>query len=509
MMVSVNISSYASVSSSDTSSIIISGLKAGVTSTAYRIAVVNINENGQIMDPMYSWESSVQTWIDSNYPDYSDIEDFAELDETTDADILSAFYSALAAAIKSGEISITTYYETSTEGEAEYPVTDDNLNATGTFSDVSMGLYVIITENGYRSYMPSAVAVVPSYNSETTEWSLNTSFTAEVKSSTLQIAKSVTDTEIETDNYATNVTINYTVVADVPTYLSDSLSTIYTITDSTSGGLVISVDSIKIYGITGGFETELSTGAYTISYTYDTDGNVIGYTINFDYDEISSYDSVEVTYSAYLLQTEATVVGPDGNTNISKLTYSNNPYDETSTGTTISDGALVYTYGIELTKVDKSNTNTTLTGAQFNLLDSDNNVLYFIKVDDGTYYLSSSSVSGSTITLEVNEDGVLYVYGLDEGTYYLQETVAPDGYVLDSSLKSITLTDADSSGELDGILDSNDDDSDGVYEVVFTNSDGFTLPVTGGIGSIVFIIAGVCLIALGIVLKTHNKKKEV
>ena len=495
LLMSMNLLAFASITEdSDTSSIVVSKLEAGVTVTAYQIIVVNYNySSDQPSDPMYSWaNSSIESWVSSNYSDYADVEEFANV---TDADTLVTFYSKLAAAIKSSSVTVDTTYSATADGTATYPVTEDALTESVTLSGVEMGQYLLVTEGGYRVYTPATVSVVPEYD-ETNGWTLASSFSAEVKSKTPQVSKTLSDGST-TDNYSTTDTISYIVTSDIPTYASDSTSTIYVLTDSVGTGQSIDTTSIKVYGVSGDDEVELDRSAYTITATSS------GYTITFTYSSISSYDSIKVTYDATLNQDSSLTLGSSGNTSTVSLEYSNNPY---SSGTqTISDttSVTIYTYGVKVIKVDNSDTEKTLEGAQFTLLDSSKSTLYFVKSGD-IYYLASSSTSGADTTLETNSEGQIIIYGLDEGTYYLQETKAADGYYLDSTKQTITITDED----LDGLLDNVDNDDDGIYEITVKNKTGIVLPTTGGIGTTIFVATGVVLIVAGLSMMIITSKKK-
>ena len=153
---------------------------------------------------------------------------------------------------------------------------------------------------------------------------------------------------------------------------------------------------------------------------------------------------------------------------------------------------------MEVTKVDKANTQTKLPGAEFALSIKDSGTkLKFTKTADGTYYLSNDGVEN----MAVGADGVLRIYGLDEEIYTLEETKAPNGYNLASEKKDITIADKN----LDGVLDS---DTNGVTEFEFTNSQGFQLPVTGGIGTTIFVACGIVFLGIGIGLMFVAIKKR-
>lgn len=485
-IVLLNTNAFAAVTSTDTGSITITGLEEGVNVTIYQLVTVNWNDSSnQPTDPPYSWVSAVQTWVDANYPDYSDPEDFYDAVSTSSASA-EDFYSALSAAIKAGDISLTETDSTTASASGE-----------ATFSGLTMGTYLVLIDNGVNVYQPMAVNLVPTLVSG--EYTLESSVTETAKSSTMTISKTVSSSSSYTEkeevaNYGTNDTLYFEIVASVPKYVDGSTQTDYYISDVLSDGLTLTDGSIVVYGVsaTGSETTLIENTAYTVGTTgVNTNTTTADFVLTFDYDEISSYSSIRVIYTATLDQSTTTVI-TNGNTNTAYLDYSNDPYSTTSSLTTQSDEVTVYTYGISVAKTDTSG--DPLTGAQFNLYDADSNLLYFVQTSDGVYYLSANGTTGSSATLEVNSStGILEIYGLDAGTYYLKETQAPSGYNLSTKTHTITLTDDD----LDGVLD---DGTTGVYSISVTNSQGFSLPETGGIGTVIFATLGVVLFGIGIVL---------
>ena len=137
------------------------------------------------------------------------------------------------------------------------------------------------------------------------------------------------------------------------------------------------------------------------------------------------------------------------------------------------------------------------------------NDLYFVKTADGVYYQAKSTDEGATQTLEVGSQtdnkGVLYLYGLDEGSYILTETEAPDGYTKSNKTHTITLTDEEPDGILD---DANEGDASGIYSLTFTNSSEFQLPITGGLGTVIFATCGILFVGLGIIILVIVAKKS-
>ena len=487
----------------NTSTITVSGLEAGVTAYLYQLTTVNYNYDAdQPEDPQYVWVDELQDWISSNFSSYinsdgSVSEDFNE-DDISSSDATD-FYSKLISAIKGGEISLTATASQTASGTATYPVTEENANNEVEFTGLSMGTYLVLVENGYRVYTPVVVNLTPTYDEDTGTWSLEAvEAEADIKSTTPTITKTFSDnTETSADNYSTaDTVISFTIIADVPNYETDSLSTTYIIEDTLGGGLSLNRNTgyTKVYGITGSTETELSSSAYTLT----TSASKL--TIEFNYDEISSYEQIKVTYSARFGSHSTLVLGSDGNTNTATLIYSNNPYVASSTTTQDSDELTVYTYGLEILKVDKSDTSVVLEGAEFELQDSEGNTLYFA-LEDGIYIVQPSNFEGVESTLVTDENGLITVYGLDEGTYYLTETKAPSDYTISTSTVTIEIVDED----LDGIIDT---DTDAVYNITFPNSSSFSLPLTGGTGTIIFVVAGIVFIGVGIILIFKKKKSK-
>ena len=97
-----------------------------------------------------------------------------------------------------------------------------------------------------------------------------------------------------------------------------------------------------------------------------------------------------------------------GNTNVSKLEYSNNPYGD-GTGVTPEDKVIVITYNLIANKVDGNN--APLEGAGF--------TLYKLDSTTGDYVAVGNEITGVT---------TFYFKGVDAGQYKLVETTVPAGY---------------------------------------------------------------------------------
>lgn len=473
----------------------VSGVENAVTVSAYKVLDVNFDYTTQATkDPMYTWNSAVQPWVKDNYASYiASDNSVTEAFSSANASDIATFYDKMSAAIRSNQITISTA---------------QTRTGNGTLEGLSMGGYLILIENGMDVYRPSAVNVVPSYNEGTKEWELETA-TVQVKSSGIDIDKTVNE-DVKTDGHNPSVsdngaigdTVNYDLRSDIPQFPANALNKGYYISDTLSAGLTLVDDSIKVYGVKGTTETLLAEDdAYTRG-TVRPDANktVCTFVLNFDYDKISGYDSIHVDYDATI--NKNAVIGPAGNENKAILDYNNNPYDDdwSETDPTVK----VYSYGIKINKVNKDD--ELLTGAEFNLSERSDgtNAMSFVKTGDGTYRLAETGENGTTTTLAVGSNGQqkgkITLSGLGVGTYYLKETKAPDGgYNMLNRAVKIEIKDTDFDGQPtigEGTLEY----SDGYVPVDVVNTQGFQLPETGGMGTILFTAGGIAVMGAAVLL---------
>lgn len=499
--------------------ITVNDVEDNVTVSAYRLMDVKVNENGQPQEPVYTWTGAVADWVRKNYPTYiGEAEDNSVQDDfSTEAETeeIAEFYDALAAAIKTtaGPLAITA---------------EGTCTGSGTIEDLSMGNYLILIENGMKVYRPSAVNLVPVWDTETDRWEMSDA-TVVVKSSELTISKTVNaDTGSDSagkkaDNANIGDTVSFEIVADVPNFPANALAKNYAVSDILPEGLTLDEDSIEVYGVSGDMDTPLEAGdggAYTSENTRPNNGVASSFTLSFAYDKISRYEKIRVTYSA-VLNGDA-VLGTLGNVNNAHLDYSNNPYVAESWKDK-TDSAVVYTYGIDISKVDKGDHENFLAGAKFELYASENAAeggteaekIVFVKESEGVYHRALAGEENTTTTLVVGENdalkGRLKVKGLDEGTWYLKETKAPGGYNLLASPVKVVVTDAEG-GVLDGQVTGAAADASGEAVALVTltvkNDNGFLLPVTGGASTVLFAVGGAVLMSAAVICFIAVSKRK-
>ena len=225
---------------------------------------------------------------------------------------------------------------------------------------------------------------------------------------------------------------------------------------------------------------------------------------------VSQGKFIIVEYSATL--NSNAVIGLDGNTNAVNLEYSNNPNnsgegEDTPTDRTPDDKVIVFTYGLDVTKVDSKNAETKLKDAEFKLKNSDDK---WATITDGKVTGWADAESQGSV-LKSGEDGKFKVEGLDDGNYTLVETKAPAGYNLPANGFSVTLTATTANGQtwngtagtaLTGLAVKVDQTNGtgnvdtGLGAITIKNTQGSSLPSTGGMGTVLLYVAGIAVFVL-------------
>lgn len=335
--------------------------------------------------------------------------------------------------------------------------------------------------------------------------------------------------------YGVGDTVPYKITIEVPQNI-DKLST-FTVTD-TPTGLKDNVGSIKIKDGT----TALTSGTdYTVA-AEGTDGFKIDFILTSNTVKACAGHTVTITYNAVVKDTA--VVGGNGNSNNAKLTYTNKINSDNTPGTTtntIEDSAVMYSFGIKVVKT-AGDTNNALPGVVFDLYrEAKTGETPIVNAETvkktGLDSTKSWILVKSGLTTDAN--GIIdtsdsanitnYTHGLANGDYYLVETKTVKGYNLLTKPVEVKLDVTatttwqktnvyDASGNLvkHGTVTkttfthtSNNGDATktelAVAKVV--NRKGFTLPVTGGFGTLLFSGIGVLLVLAGVGVLFSLKKK--
>lgn len=205
------------------------------------------------------------------------------------------------------------------------------------------------------------------------------------------------------------------------------------------------------------------------------------------------------------------------------ITYNNTPGINLDKETSPSDKVEVHTSGKKFVKVDTT-TKDKLSGAEFKLLLANKQTpVTWTKemiesnqdsINDGKFV--GTPVVGQNVILKSNNKGQFEIKGLSYGNkgqnsqqsatkYVLEETKAPEGYVLPAGEhKYIEFTVNETSYNLTPTTISADQ-GDAISQEV-NNNKRPKIPLTGGIGSIIFLMSGVLLAGIAY-LKLSKKEK--
>lgn len=433
----------------------------------------------------------------------------------------------------------------------------DNGNGSyGTIASASLpaGAYLVLAHNNSMSFLNMLVSVDTSNTpagAAADAWVLKANG-AVLKGRELEMDKTITGkngTEIAGGASDQTVeigdTLEFTILTDVPQYPSNAAKRTFKVMDTPSH-MAIDVDSVSVYGVdSAGNETPLTkdmaymaavdsaTGVLTVDFSNY-------YTTVFQKSDGSyPYAQVKITYEAEILSTAAL---DDGNVNDAKLVYSNDPYSEKDSDTDVpvpdEEKPKAYTFGLDLTKYGEaqSGQKPTLANTVFRVsktVSGSSVDLVFIKEADGTYKVADSTATADGEDLVTGTNGTLSLIGLDAGVeYVIREYEAPSEYHLNTNTLTFTITaETDpASGKLTGkinsvtatekLSDGRTVDKDptwtcgisatknGVLEMSLTDSRLPALPATGGMGTVLFTVAGAALMLAAVALFLAGRRRS-
>lgn len=415
-----------------------------------------------------------------------------------------------------------------------------------TLSDVKPGMYLVLVTKTDSAKVYNPMIVSADYTTgenEKPEVDATSNFVASdksvayAKSSEPTIDKSVTSGKGKTANgettnghsVAVGDTVQFKIEGTFPSYSDnyDNNTLKYEIEDTLSEGF----DAPKDFTVTvGGTPVKAEDKTYSMTGTNP-------FTISFKAPFIKEHgnENVVVTYSAKVNSNAA--VNFDPNTNTAKLTYSNNP----STGGAAKpkeSKTYNYTFGIDANLNGESTTNNKRTSeiiktdedGKVEKIDSTETTQESTKVTeplkDAEFTLYKSDGKTVVKTAMTGSDGYLSITGLNEGEYVLKETKAPTGYALDDESHSVKISAKyNEDGTLASYTVTIDGNATSTYTATYDkgtitkiSGDSSTvtikniktkgLPSTGGMGTYLFIILGIAIIALAGGLLIRRRRNE-
>lgn len=323
--------------------------------------------------------------------------------------------------------------------------------------------------------------------------------------------------------------VSFELTGTLPDNYADYSTYKYEFHDTLSKGLTYN-GNVKVYVKNGDNGEEVEITGYTVepntasTTTPSTDTTITVKFENLKADTVKAKDTnqsvtidknskIIVKYSATL--NENAVVGDAGNKNTVNIVYSNDP-NGNSTGTTTDKDVTVYTFQLNVNKVDGTDNQTKLSGAKFKLYYEDNDTKYYATVNT-TEENNKNKITGwvtnaeQATVLSTDTNGNITVKGLKEGTYYLEEIEAPVGYnKLTAPVKVEIKNTNDDIKTLESVKA---DETIGTVSgaeatISIANNKGSTLPSTGGMGTTLFYIVGGALMAGAAIVLVIKKKRS-
>lgn len=338
--------------------------------------------------------------------------------------------------------------------------------------------------------------------------------------------------------YGVGDTVPYKITIEVPKNI-EKLTT-FTVTD-TPTNLEDKTDTINVAKVATTGESSDTALTRDTDYTVTPDASTGGFTLTFNQTtsvKACAGRTVTITYNAVVKDTA--VVGSNGNSNKATLTYTNKINSDSTTEpttNTIEDSAVMYSFGIKVVKT-AGDTNAPLKDVVFDLYreakagETPTVTAEAVKKAglDRTksWFLVKSGLTTDTNGVIDTSDSTSanYTHGLANGDYYLVETkTATDYNLLTKPVKVelyVTTTTAwqkndeyDGSGNLtkhgtvtNTTFTHNKGTGDKALVVAnIVNRKGFTLPVTGGFGTLLFSGIGLLLVLVGVSVLFSLKKK--
>lgn len=469
----------------NTGNLTVNEVPTGDTLSAYKILDAYYNESTNVIT--YEFTDSFKSFLTStsgeenDYSSYT-VNDYANLTNGDNTSVstktnstLDKLASLYAAYIKENGISGTAM------------TTSDDSRVV----QLAVGSYLILptlTSNVYAVIVGNIE--LKANESEKTKWDLPDYETVAKVSDPGTLLKAINVTGTTSKSFNIGDEYSYILTATLPTYPTNATNKTYVIEDVMDAGITFNgLDKMKI---TDNVELNNTNGEFT-----DVNGNVVanvsisGQTLTIDVDvDYVKTNTLTIEYKAKL--NEDAVIGGTGNVNTATLTYSNDPYHVinptvNAMNTIEAEPAetTAYTYGIEILKY---------------VIENEKSVSESLKLDDAVFKVINTDTN-KEYEITTSDGGKVLLTGIEEGTYSITEIKVPAGYIINENIDDITV-DANT-------IESTTPKTQGHYYLEIPNMPAIVLPFTGGIGTIVFTVVGLCIVLVGSIAYVIYRKKSL
>lgn len=381
-----------------------------------------------------------------------------------------------------------------------------------TIQKADFGLYLVVETSAPKNYNLGApfFVDVPRTTEDGSTWNYTVVATPKNGSNSLDkkvavVKEGVTVADKTAASVKTGDTLQYTVTGTLP-YLTekelDADDVKITISDTLTGGLAFdSSFSLVAFNINGEdvkdrylpTVNEPNNNQFTITIEANKEDKE-NYKTNLAYIKSINGKSITLTYQAKVTNAVTYAAAATNKATIKvgkeEKSKSNEPK--------------VYTYAIKLTKKLGNELATEDDGVQFGLYKDQacTNRVGDIKT------VQNGSITFDGLVAEEETEG-------EKGTtYYLKEEKTAQGYTLLSKPIAVTLIPEIVSGQPTGRMrytidnTTTDFNESRLVETTITNNKGFNLPSTGGMGTYIFTIGGLVVMAGAVLLIISSKKKR-
>lgn len=290
-----------------------------------------------------------------------------------------------------------------------------------------------------------------------------TNATVDAKKTPIQVNKKVLDTDNVTK---TGDILTYTVSTNVPYINPTDTDKSFYAYDELTGAEYVNTDQATIT-----LNGEDVTASYPISFV----NNKFSVDLSTMINDANSHagEQVVITYQVKVTSENDTITN--------KATAGHEDGNEYG-----SKESKIYEGNITLTKYGENN--VTLANAGFEVRkDGAADALTFVKLSDGVYKYVPADTEGAVTEVVTDANGKVKVQGLDIGTYKFKEVTAPQGYSVNTTDVSATLEVAEKdNGTASGVL---------TQTTRMKDTKLGALPSTGGMGTYLFTIIGVVVMA--------------